>query len=157
MNLYLLPVFWAIIHLFLAFLSFVKIKNSNDTVKFIYKWGFLFGAFVWEDLFIFSLLNVGVSILVLIFGNLLPGLLLIVIFWIVRNGGETVYFMLQQFIEPKHHPHEIDMHFEILRKFFGKISTQKCFIIMQVIHQTFFVVFTFILIMLVKYWPDLTF
>lgn len=157
MNLILIPIAWGLLNLCLAFMSYSNIRNSKDNIKFIYNWGFIFGAFVWEDLQVFSLFNIALSVFTVLIGNLLPGMVLMVIFWIVRNAGETLYFMLQQFIEPKHTPHEIDLHFKLLRKFFGKISTQKCFIIMQVFHQTFLVIFIYILIVLLKYSPDLRF
>lgn len=156
-SLYAILVIWTSIHLILLLLSLNKIKNSGNEVKFIYSWGFIFGAFVWEDLIVFSILNIGISLLVLIVRNLLPGLILLTVFWLVRSAGETAYFMFQQFIQPKHHPHEISLQLKILRKLFGKISNQKCFIILQVFHQTNLVIFAFILIMLLKYWPEIRF
>lgn len=125
----------AILHLILCLISFSKIRKSNKTVYFIYQWASVFGAFVWEDLLIFSLFNLLTVLIVILFHDLRPGLVLIMLFWIIRSAGESIYFMLQQFIEPKHHPHEIDAHFTLLRNILGDISKQQCFIIMQVIHQ----------------------
>lgn len=128
---YLIPVFFTLIILF----SFSNIRHGKGLAQFIYSWGFPFGAFVWEDLFIFSLYGLIASIVTLITGQYRIGLLFFVIFWVVRSLGETIYFFLQQFIEPKHYPHFIDQHFKFLRQIFGQISYQQCLIIMQVFFQ----------------------
>lgn len=149
-------VLYATLHLILFLLSFFKIRNNNlDTLDFIYKFSFPFGAFVWEDLLILSLFNLIVVIASLVFKDLRIGLLLFIVFWIVRSTGETIYFFLQQFIRPKHHPHLISAQFWILKKFLGKLSDQQCFIIMQVFFQTLSVIFISFLILLLKFWLNI--
>ena len=110
------------------------------------------GAFVWEDLCIFSIYGLIASVVTAITHQNRIGLLLFIIFWIVRSAGEAGYFFLQQFIQPKHHPHYIDDHFDLMRKIFGKISYQQCLIIMQVVFQIVLMLALFSLIMLLLNW-----
>jgi hypothetical protein len=141
-----------LITLLLVVVSFNKVRNDKDKLSFIYRWGFLVGAFVWEDLFLISLFFSFSLMLVLLVSDIRVGLLIFNVFWIVRSGGEVLYFFLQQFFEPKHHPHSIDEHFILVRRIFGDISTQKCFIIMQVLLQLSLVVFICLLILLLSQW-----
>lgn len=126
---------------FLSFLilSFYKIKDSRHTVEFIYHWGWIIGAFVWEDLFIFSLLGFCVTSIVLLTNDIRIGYLSFTVFWIVRSAGETLYFFLEQFTQDKMYPHVLTHHFTALRNIFGDISDQKCYIIMQISFQTILV------------------
>jgi hypothetical protein len=141
--------------IFLTAISFFKIRRSHKLIEFIYSWGFPFGAFVWEDLFVFSLYGVLTSAISLYLHQIRLGLLFASIFWMVRSAGETLYFFLQQFITPKHDPHNLHKHFEILNKIFGDISYQQSLIIMQVTFQTI-LMFSFVSIFLLfKNWNQL--
>jgi hypothetical protein len=120
---------------FLSTLSFVRIKTGKKIAEFVYNFGFLIGSFVWEDMFIFSIYGLVASVATTWLGQYKYGLLFFLVFWIVRSAGETLYFFLEQFIEPKHFPHYVDEHFRPLRKIFGHISYQQCLIIMQVTFQ----------------------
>jgi hypothetical protein len=130
----------ALLCLALFFLAYRHVRHSNETYGFIHFWGIAVGAFVWEDLMIFSLFFMIASSLVAVLRNLRLGLLLLVSFWMVRSAGETLYFFLQQFHRPEHPPHNIAEHFAPLHWLFGRISAQKCFIIMQIFWQTILVV-----------------
>lgn len=129
-------VIFGISNLLLAILSVSKIKESPKKLNFIWYWGFLSGAFVWEDMLIFGILHSLVSFFIVFAQNSEIWIIYYLIFWVVRSSGETLYFFLQQFIQPKHHPHKITTHFDQLKKLFGNISDQKCFIIMQVVMQS---------------------
>jgi hypothetical protein len=120
---------------FLSALSFVRIKTGKKIAEFVYNFGFLIGSFVWEDMFVFSIYGLVASVATTWLGQYKYGLLFFLVFWIVRSAGETIYFFLEQFIEPKHFPHYVDEHFRPLRKIFGHISYQQCLIIMQVTFQ----------------------
>lgn len=117
-------------------LAYRHVRHSEETYGFIHAWGGFIGAFVWEDLMIFSLFFMAAALLTDIFQNIRIGLLLISAFWMVRSAGEALYFFLQQFHRPDHPPHDIAMHFAPLRRLFGRISVQKCYIIMQIFWQT---------------------
>lgn len=130
---------WGLVNLFLSLFSISKIRNNKDKCDFIWWWASPSGAFVWEDMFVFGMLHSGLAFYSVLINNPEFWLISFLIFWIVRSAGETLYFFLQQFIVPKHHPHEISSHFAQLRKFFGNISDQKCFIIMQVTMQSILV------------------
>ena len=119
----------------LVIISFFKIRENKDECNFIYWWAVPLGAFVWEDLLVFGLLHAVLALLGYALGNPTFWLICFLIFWIIRSLGETLYFFLEQFIVPQHHPHMITNHFTALRKIFGNISDQKCFIIMQVTMQ----------------------
>lgn len=130
---------FAVLFLFFALLSLKKVHNSKDRVQFIYHWGWFIGAFVWEDLFIFSVLGVFITSMVLLLRDIRIAYLSFTVFWIVRSAGETLYFFLEQFTKDKMYPHVLTHHFAILRNIFGEISDQKCFIIMQIAFQTILV------------------
>lgn len=83
------------------------------------------GAFVWEDVFMISVYGFLASMITYFIGNMKLGILFFLIFWVVRSAGEALYFFLQQFFEPKHHPHNIENHFRLLKKLFKTINHQQ--------------------------------
>ncbi len=139
----------------LAVISLRKIRKGSGQFGFVYSWAFWFGAFIWEDLFVFSLYYLGVVSISWLFQDIRIGLLMIAVFWIVRSSGEALYFFLQQFLRPTHDPHAIDEHFDGLRWMFGEMDHQKGSIILQVLHQTVVMIATGVLILLVLNWQDL--
>jgi hypothetical protein len=120
---------------FLTVLSFIRIRKGKKIAEFVYSFGFLIGSFVWEDMFVFSVYGLAASIATVWLGQWKYGLLFFLVFWMVRSAGETLYFFLEQFIEPKQYPHYVDSHFGLVRYIFGNISYQQCLIIMQVFFQ----------------------
>lgn len=127
---------WGIVNLFLSIFSVLRVRQNKEKCEFIYWWGFIIGAFVWEDVLVLGLLHATLVFTSLALKNNLIWLVGFLVFWIVRSAGETLYFFLQQFIVPLHHPHNIGEHFLVLRKLFGEISDQKCYIILQVLMQS---------------------
>lgn len=126
----------SIFFLTLFYLSYRRVKSSGDTFGFIYQWAFWLGAFVWEDLMVFSLYHAVATILALALRDLRVLLLMVGVFWVVRSAGEAIYFFLQQFHLPKHYPHELHNFLQPVRRIFGDISDQKSYIIMQILHQS---------------------
>jgi len=94
------------------------------------------GAFVWEDIVIFSPLFSLVSLITYVTGRDKFFVLFLFSFWLIRSLGESRYFMLQQLIRPDFHPHNIDKQFTILKNFFKGLNQQQCFILMQVFYQS---------------------
>ncbi|NCS86272.1 MAG: hypothetical protein AUJ41_02660 [Candidatus Pacebacteria bacterium CG1_02_43_31] len=141
---------WGILNLSLAIISIYKIRKNTKKCDFIWWWTFFAGAFVWEDMFVFGILHSSLVLFSLLTQNNTYWLVGFLVFWIVRSAGETLYFFLEQFIVPKHHPHSISTHFVPLRKLFGNISDQKSFIIMQVLMQSILVTSIFSLILVLK-------
>ncbi|PIR26246.1 MAG: hypothetical protein COV41_01705 [Candidatus Brennerbacteria bacterium CG11_big_fil_rev_8_21_14_0_20_43_10] len=141
---------WGVVNLFLAVLSVFKIKRNKEKCDFIYWWGFIVGAFVWEDMLVFNLLHAGIAFVSLLLKNNLGWLVGFLVFWIVRSAGETLYFFLQQFIVPLHHPHNMGKYFGPIRKLFGNISDQKCYILLQAVMQSILVISTMCLIYILK-------
>jgi hypothetical protein len=138
---------FGIANLLLALYAIFKVRLSdNFQVSFIWWWAFLNGSFVWEDMIVFGLLHGTFSLGSFFLGNNLIWIVFFLVFWIVRSAGETLYFFLEQFVVPQHHPHVITEHFTLLRKIFGDISDQKCFIIMQVVQQSILISATVALI-----------
>ncbi|MDH5533039.1 MAG: hypothetical protein OEX81_01265 [Candidatus Pacebacteria bacterium] len=135
--------------------SWSKVYNSKDSLEFVYQWASFIGAFVWEDLLVFSLLHLIFVIITWISHDLRVGLLLIGIFWSVRSSGEALYFFLQQFHRPKHHPHNLEGHLKSFKPFLGEISQQKGYILMQITHQSVVVISISLTILLLKYWDYL--
>ena len=140
---------------FLTILSYFEIRNNHKFAKFIYAWGFPFGSFVWEDLFIFSIYGLIASIIATSTHQTRLGLLFLVVFWIVRSGGEAGYFFLQQFIQPSHYPHNVDDHFQLIRFIFGDISYQQCLIVLQVFFQIILMFSISALVLLLFTWNSL--
>jgi len=155
MTLLLFLLLFLALHVFLFFLSLKKVFHSHNKITFIYPWGFIFGAFVWEDLLVFSLFHALLALVVLVLSDIRLGLLGICVFWMIRSSGETLYFFLQQFINKKVYPHKITKKLAYFKRLLGGISDQKAFIILQVFHQTIVVVFTIFLIMLIKNWSEI--
>jgi hypothetical protein len=145
---------WGLINTILAFISYKKIKSDEKNLSFILAWAFLSGAFVWEDMFVFGILHALGSLLAFVLGGPEYWILFYLLFWIVRSAGETLYFFLQQFIEPKHHPHYIEHHFGTMRKIFGNISAQKCFILVQITMQSIMIISLFSLILFLRGWGN---
>ncbi|HSW97044.1 MAG TPA: hypothetical protein VLF89_04435 [Candidatus Saccharimonadales bacterium] len=149
---FLFLIIFALIQLTFFILSLTRIRNSKEHIGFIYSWAFVFGAFVWEDLLVFSFFNFLVILYVLLIKDIRQGLLIFTAFWMIRSAGETLYFFMQQFTQPLHYPHDIHWHFSVMQKLFGKISNQKCFIILQVMFQIVMVLAVSILILLLQNW-----
>ncbi len=120
----------------LFLVAYRRVRHSEEAYGFIHAWGGVLGAFVWEDLMIFSVFFMVATLLTDVLRNIRVGLLLLSAFWMVRSAGEALYFFLQQFHRPDYPPHNIAEHFAPLRRIFGRISIQKCYIIMQIFWQT---------------------
>jgi len=144
------------IHIILFFLSWSKITSGKkNIVEFISRLAYPIGAFVWEDLLVFSLFNVFLVIFSLFTHDLRIGILFFLVFWAVRGAGETLYFFLQQFILPKHYPHHIDDKLWPLKKIFGNISNQQCYILLQVTFQTITIISIGLIFLLFINWHDI--
>jgi hypothetical protein len=144
-----------ILFIFLGGLSFYKIRTGKKIAEFIYSYGFILGSFVWEDLFVISLYFLILSLFALYFAQFKLLLLGFFIFWVIRGLGETIYWFLQQFIRPRHYPHNVEEHFAFMRRIFGSISAQQCMIIMQVFLQIITMLSTVAVIFLLKNWASL--
>jgi hypothetical protein len=139
----------------LFLLSIRMVRYHKKNLKFIYQWGFLFGAFVWEDLLVFSFYGLITSLITHFLESYRMGLLFFLVFWAVRSGGEAIYFFLQQFVEPKHFPHYVDAHFRLFRRILGPLTYQQCLILMQIIFQIVLMSSIIGLILLTLYWHQL--
>jgi hypothetical protein len=148
-----LLIFWIILNAFLLILSFCKVRNSGEEVTFI-PWAYPLGAFVWEDLLIFSLYNVIASVVILLIKDFRFIIVFSLIFWLVRSLGETFYWFLQQFNQPALYPHsEYDWNKGgWVKAIFGDLSDQKYFILYQVGWQVISVLCITGLIYLFKNW-----
>ena len=133
-------------------LALKNVYNSKNAFRFIYNWGFFLGVFVWEDMVLISAFNLAIAMLTIIIKDIRIGLLFFLVFWVIRPAGETLYFFMQQFNRPLHAPHNIHWHFKGLKRLFGNISLQKCFILMQVLFQLVMIVAVSLLILLLKNW-----
>ena len=147
--------FIGVLFSFLLALSFFHTKKNDHQIEYIYSWAWPIGAFVWEDLFIFSVLGLIGCVVTIMLRDIRIGYLFFVVFWVVRSAGETLYFFFQQFSQPTAYPHVVGKHFTVIRRIFGKLSDQKCFILMQVFHQSALVCSLVLLIILLLNWPAL--
>lgn len=136
-------------------LSFYNIWKDKKNCTFIYQWTFFIYAFVWEDLFIFTLFFAGLINASVFMHDIRIAFLGMLIFYCVRSGGETLYYFLQQFFQPTHHPHDIRSHLKSVQKIFGPISYQKSLIIMQVIQQITLVTSLTLLTLLLLNWKSI--
>lgn len=150
-----LIIVWGLENILLATISFRKIQKSSKILDVIYPLTLINGAFVWEDILIFGTFHFLSVVIGLLLVDFRYTILLFLLFWVVRSSGEILYFFLQQFIRPKHHPHSISAHFKPIRALFGNISDQKCFILMQVLLQTVLIYALFGLTQLLLHWNQL--
>ena len=141
---------FGLINLTLAVYSIHKIKKDRERVNFTWWWTFLNGSFCWEDVLVFGILHFAFALTATIIDNATFWLIFYLVFWIIRSAGETLYFFLEQFIVPQHHPHYFHDYLEPLRKIFGNISDQKCFIMCQVFMQSITVISTICLILVLR-------
>ena len=141
---------WGIASIFLAFVSIYKIKANKQRCDFTWWWAFPIGAFVWEDALIFGILHFLLALVSLLSKSNMLWVVAFLVFWIIRSAGETLYFFLQQFIVPVHHPHDISAQLTLIRRLFGDISDQKIFILLQVSMQSILVLSLLCLIILLK-------
>ena len=144
-----------LLSLILFVVSACKLRRGKSQVELIYHWAFPFGAFVWEDLMIFSLFNLLSIIGVLLIRDLRVGALIFLVFWIVRSAGEVVYWFLQQFNQPTVYPHNLYMGFSRIRKLVGEISDQQCFILLQVFCEGLLAIFLTLLLLLLINWQSI--
>jgi hypothetical protein len=148
-------VVWGLVNLALAIYSYLRVKASPKKCEFIIWWAFATGAFVWEDMLVFGVLHFGYSLAAFLLNDVRIAILFFDIFWIVRSAGEILYQFLEQFIVPKHHPHDIDLEFRIFRRFLGDISAQKCFILAQTMLQVVMVMSIVGLVGLLMNWTSI--
>ncbi len=136
-------------------LSAYQIRRHKTRIELIYHWAFPFGSFVWEDLLVFSLFNLLSIFAILIVRDWRVGLLVFLVFWVVRNIGEVIYWLFQQFCQPTVYPHNQYASFRLIRKFLGEISNQQCFILMQVLHESLMAATLVLLLLLMINWNNL--
>lgn len=137
-------------------LSAYQIRRHKTQLEFITHWAFLLGAFVWEDLFVISLFSFGSLLATLLARDWRVGLLIYLVFWVIRNLGEMIYWFLQQFNQPTVYPHNQYHGFFIIRKILGEVSNQQCFILMQVLHEALMAVMLSLLLLLMLNWGNLS-
>ena len=69
------------------------------------------GIFVWADGIVISIFWLALSLITFVLRDLWFLLAAISLFWLVRSIGETVYWMLQQFVQPNaNKPHTLMGH-----------------------------------------------
>lgn len=82
-------------------------KCKNDKCSFEHSSFFLpLGAFVWGDVVVFSGFWLFVSLLTLYTQDFLLFILILSVFWMVRSGGEVLYWFMQQFSTLHRNPPE---------------------------------------------------
>lgn len=75
------------------------------------RWFSFLGAFVWVDAVTFGLFFFLASLVSLILQNVILLLLIFSVFWTVRSIGETIYWFLEQFVNPhKNKPETLHGH-----------------------------------------------
>lgn len=147
---------WAVVSVGLFVLSVASIRNSGESVTWIY-WAYPLGAFVWEDLISISLYNLLVAAIVAVRKQYRIALLGFLLFWLVRASGETFYWFLQQFSQNLSYPHT-DYPWNrggLFTLLFPGSSDQKWFILHQVNWQVMTVLCLLGLFLLLKNWKKL--
>jgi hypothetical protein len=129
----LLKIFAAISALLAIFSGFqISIGNFADFTPMFYWFGFLYGAFVWGDLFVFSILWTVILIILIKLKNPRYFWVVFFSFWLVRSLGEANYWFLQQF-----HPETIPWGQYFDRVFmFKNITDPEFWVLNQIRHQS---------------------
>lgn len=127
---------WAlvIVSVLLSVLSAYQISLGNQMKlePSYWRFGYLFGAFVWIDLFIFSLLWTVIGLILLKLKRPIYFLLFFSCFWFIRSLGETFYWFLQQF-----HPETIpwEQYFQRVG-FLSNLKDNEFWVFNQIVHQS---------------------
>lgn len=142
--------FIIILSLVLFFVSGWQISLGNfaDFSPSFYLFGLPFGAFVWGDLFIFSLLWLVISATLLLLKKYEYLWTTFFIFWIIRSLGETFYWFLAQF-NPNNLPWPL--HFLELG-IFKSLTDLEIYVAFQVFWQSITVLSSIGLIFQIKGW-----
>ncbi len=89
----------------IAFLTFIqslfKCQTHEGRVGKPYRICELYGSFVWADHVVFGLFWTVMAFVALLLQDWIFFLLTISLFWFIRSIGETVYWILQQFLPRK--------------------------------------------------------
>ncbi|MCX6704684.1 MAG: hypothetical protein NTZ07_04575 [Candidatus Woesebacteria bacterium] len=129
----LLKVFVAI-SFFLAILSGFQISKGGfaNFTPMLYWFGLPYGAFVWGDLFVFSILWIIILIILIKLKNPRYFWVAFFSFWLIRSLGEANYWFLQQF-----HPQTIPWG-EYFNRFwiFKNLTDPEFWVFYQVIQQS---------------------
>lgn len=97
-----------LLQIVLFVVSFKKLHSKNYSRKIVYPL-YVFGAFVWEDMFVLSLFWTISSMVLIYLNNLRLTLTLVLIFIIFREFGEMIYSLLQQFNVKNHRPYDFEL------------------------------------------------
>jgi hypothetical protein len=137
-NYLLLLKVFIVISVCLAILSGVQISGGRfaDFTPMLYWFGLPYGAFVWGDLFVFSILWTIILIFLIRMKNPRYFWVALFSFWLIRSLGEANYWFLQQF-----HPETIPWGQYFDRFFIFKNMTDPEFwVFNQIRHQSIAVV-----------------
>lgn len=93
-NLLLLVTF---INLLTAAVAYRKVKSKKSILAKPYKVCEIFGSFVWADHVLFGPFWVLVSLITFLLHDVILFCLVFSLFWLIRSGGETLYWFFQQF------------------------------------------------------------
>jgi hypothetical protein len=99
-----------------------KLRSGRYARKIIYPL-FVFGAFVWEDMLVFSVFWTISSLILWYLNNFKLTLVLVLLFVIFRGFGEMVYSLLGQFVAKHHRPYDFG---------FAALSDESIYILYQV-------------------------
>jgi len=99
------------------FYGYIEVKLNNNPYGIARLFGLL-GVFVWGDALPIGLFWFSVSILVSVLQDWILFLLTISVFWMIRSGGEIIYWIAEQFaFNHRNKPHTL-----LFSNFFQKES-----------------------------------
>ena len=133
-NYLLLLKIFIVISICLAILSGVQISGGGfaDFTPMFYWFGLPYGAFVWGDLFVFSILWSIILIVLIKLKNPRYFWVSLFSFWLIRSLGEANYWFLQQF-----HPDTIPWEQYFDRVYiFNNMSDPEFWVFNQIRHQS---------------------
>lgn len=119
----------------------------GDFEPLLYGAGFiLFSAFIWADVFMFSIL--WIALVPILYALHDPKYLLLAWsgFWLIRSSGEVIYSFIQQF-NPGQRPYAVYLPKSFMLRLFGPATFPKYW----VIEQTFFQAISVLSFVLVVY------
>jgi hypothetical protein len=116
----------------LASVHQVSAGNFAGFEPLLYWFGLPYGAYIWGDLLVFSILWTFISLALLKLKNSRLFWIALFSFWLVRSSGEALYWFIQQF-----HPQEIPWPQYFTRVWILKSITQKEYwVLNQIGHQS---------------------
>ena len=142
---------WISLISFLYSIYVVRFSDKDNFWSLLPSWlTWLNGAFIIGDMLILSLFFFIAALILFYVNDVRYTFLTYLVFMLVRNAGEIVYWLNYQFAST--HPHPVRNQFAFLT---GELKEDHIYILYQLMNQVWVVVWIILLVVLFKNWDKL--